>query len=93
MTTSQHFLFSFASSILGATVLVLIVFLEQDWLAAHGLPSSLIALGVFILGHFGIRMFFRHYVPAKCPHCSKTRSYPLPGRSDRFRCEVCGEDS
>ena len=93
MTASQHFLLSFASSILGATILVVAVFLGQDWLNEHGFPSYLIALGAFIGGHLFIRWFFQNFVPIACPHCSQKRCYPISGRSDRFRCEVCGADS
>ena len=93
MTSSQHFLLSFATSILGATILVVAVFLAQDWLNAHDVPSYLLALGVFIGGHLFIRWYFRNFVSITCPHCGHKRCYPIRGHSDRFRCDVCGADS
>jgi predicted tellurium resistance membrane protein TerC len=93
MTSSQHFLLSFAASIFGATILVVAVFLAQDWLNEHDIPSYLLGLVVFIGGHFVIRWCFQNFVPIACPHCSQKRCFPMQGRSDRFRCEVCGADS
>lgn len=93
MTGPQHFFVSFSASILGATVLAVGVLLMRDWLDEHGLPSNLLALGVFVIGHLGIRWYFQHCVPIRCPHCRQKRCYAMPGRADRFRCEVCGADS
>ena len=93
MTPPQHFLVSFAASLLGATILAVGVLLGRDWFDAHGFPSSLLALALFILGHLAIRSCFRHCVPVTCSRCQNKSCFAIPGRSDRFRCEVCGADS
>ena len=93
MTPPQHFFISFASSLLGATLLAFATILGHDWLDDHGVPSNLLALGLFIGGHLGIRAWFQNCIPIVCPRCKKKRAYAMPGRADRFRCEVCGADS
>ncbi len=93
MTAPQHFFVSFAASLMGASLLAVASILGRDWLDEHGVPSSLLALALFIIGHLLIRWYFQHFVPIGCPHCHQKSCYPIPGRSDRFRCEVCGADS
>ncbi len=93
MTAPQHFFVSFTASLLGATLLAVGVLVAQKWLTEHGVPSSLLALGLFITAHLLIRWYFQNFVPIRCKHCQQKNCYAIPGRSDRFRCEVCGADS
>ncbi len=93
MTAPQHFFVSFTSSLLGASLLAVTAIVFQDWLTEHGVPATLLALGLFITAHLLIRWYFQNCVPILCKHCHQKTCYAIPGRSDRFRCEVCGADS
>ena len=92
MNPSQHFLFSFALSIIIATLLAMGVYLAQDYLNRVKIPAYVVMLGVFIVGHFGVRWIFCNFVPVKCPRGCGNKGYALPGRADRFRCYTCGQD-
>ena len=92
MNPGQHFLFSFASSILVATLLAMGVYLAQDYLTRAHIPAYIVMLAVFIVGHLTVRWFFSTFVAVKCPRGCGKKGYALSGRSDRFRCHSCGQD-
>ena len=92
MNPSQHFLFSFASSILVATLMAVGVYMAQDYLNQINVPAYIVMLGAFIVGHFATRWLFGNFVPVKCPRGCGAKGYALPGRADRFRCHSCGQD-
>lgn len=91
MKPGQHFFLSFAVSLLTATGLAILSYLNQHWLDKHGIPSGLVTLGVFIGGHFIVRSLFASFIKVKCPNGCGAKAYPIAGRSDRFRCEHCGD--
>lgn len=91
MKPGQHFFLSFAASLLAAAGLALTSYLNQEWMEAHQVPSALVTLTVFIGGHFLIRWLFTQFVPVLCPKGCGAKAHPIAGRSDRFRCEQCGD--
>ena len=91
MKPGQHFFLSFAISLLAAAGLAMTSYLHQDWLEQKGVPSALVTLGAFIGGHFFVRWLFASLVAVKCPKGCGARAFPIAGRSDRFRCEQCGD--
>ncbi len=92
MKPSQHFLLSFSTSLLAGVACALVVFFMQDWFDAHDLYPPIGMLVAFILGHTVMRWFFRNYVRVECLFGCGKKAYALKGRSDRFRCEQCGND-
>lgn len=92
MNPSQHFLFSFASSIFVATLLAVGVYLGQDYLNQVKVPAYIVMLAVFIIGHLTVRWLFSSFVAVKCPRGCGKKAYAIPGRADRFRCHSCGQD-
>ena len=92
MNSSQHFLLSFIVSIFVAVAGAVGVILIQDWLIERGFPPYIMALVVFIILHFAVRGFFANFVHVKCPYGCGKKGLPIKGRSDRFRCESCGQD-
>lgn len=91
MKPGQHFFIAFAASLLIAASLAMTSYLNQDLLERYGIPSALVTLGVFIGTHFLVRWLFAIFVPVKCPKGCGAKAYPIAGRSDRFRCEHCGD--
>ncbi|MBL9143274.1 MAG: hypothetical protein JNM99_06275 [Verrucomicrobiaceae bacterium] len=92
MNSSQHFLLSFATSIFVALAGSVGVILAQDWLIERDLPPYILALVAFIILHFTVRWYFSNFVRVKCPYGCGQKALPIRGRSDRFRCESCGQD-
>ena len=91
MQPSQHFFLSFASSLLGAALLALVSYLNQNWLESKQVPSAIVTMAAFIGGYFLCRWLFGSFVPVRCPRGCGAKAHPMPGRADRFRCEHCGE--
>lgn len=92
MNPSQHFLISFASSILVATLAAGGVYLAQDHLNKYSIPPYIVMLVVFIVFHLLVRWIFSNFVPVRCPRGCGKKAHPIPGRADRFRCHSCGQD-
>lgn len=92
MTSSQHYFLAFSASILGATLLVVGTLVMQDWLRQYGIDAFMMSFPLFIGAYLAIRWYFHTFLPARCPHCTQIRCYPIPGKADRYRCEVCGKD-
>ena len=92
MSTTQHFLLSYTTAILGATLLSVLVFFTQDWLQARQLPAPLFTVGSFVVGFLLFHWLFRTYVPVRCPLCLRKTGYCLKHRTDRYRCCSCGAD-
>jgi hypothetical protein len=92
MTSSQHFILSFASSIFVAALGATGVLMAQDWLSELGIPAYIVALALFIVLHFAVRWFFSNFVRVSCPYGCGKYGLPIRGRSDRFRCHSCGQD-
>ena len=92
MKPSQHFLLSFATSIFVGVAAALVILFMQDWLSANDLHPFILMLIAFILGHSVTRWYFRSFVRVECIFGCGKKAYALRGRSDRFRCEQCGND-
>ena len=92
MSTSQHFLLSYAASIFMGVVTATVALMGRDWLEGRGLPVPVVVIGSFILAYLIMRSLFRNLIAVKCPCCNASRAYPFKARGDRFRCENCGAD-
>ena len=91
MTGSQHFILSFVSSVCVAALLSFGVFMFQERFNEWGLPPYAVMFVVFGIGHFTVRWLFSSYVAINCPFGCGNHGHPIPGRTDRFRCESCGK--
>jgi hypothetical protein len=92
MTPSQHFLLSFATSIFTGIALAVGVMFCQDWISERGIYPPIAMLVAFLIGNMGMRWYFRTFVRVNCLFGCGKKAYALKGRSDRFRCEQCGND-
>lgn len=91
MNSKQHFALSFFGPIVTSAIYGTAVWLLWDWLREHRI-SPLVTMLVGCVAVAGItRWYVRNFVMVKCPFCGG-ESYEIPGRGNRFMCQVCGKD-
>lgn len=92
MSANLHFILGLLFSLGTAGVCVSIILWNDAWFAQFGVPSVLVAIGIFYLVYVITRWIFKSVAPISCPKGCGNTGYVLKGRSDRFRCEKCGMD-
>jgi hypothetical protein len=68
------------------------VLYKSEWLTEHGVSPSIAMLVAFISVQLLSRAAFKAFIKVSCAYGCGPTSYPIRGRSDRFRCEKCGMD-